>query len=93
MSQDKLNTLYISVCIGSMATKDGKVVTYHEKLPPKVIWLFIKVIKRDHVLNFKNYISSFTRFLDTKLGSVLTSGKRFRMQTPKLSQTSSDFLK
>ena len=36
MSRDKLNTLYISVCIGSMATKDGKVVIYHEMSPPKV---------------------------------------------------------
>ena len=34
------------------------------------------------------YISTFTRIMATKLGRVLTSWKRFRTQTPKLSSTS-----
>ena len=55
-----------------MTTKLGKVLTHYEK-PPTF----------DHVTNM-----TLTRFIATKLGRVLTSGKMFRTQTLKLSPTS-----
>lgn len=41
-----------------------------------------------HLINWWNYISTFTRIMAHKLDRVLTSGGRFRTQTPKLSSTS-----
>ena len=34
-----------------------------------------------HMANWKKYISNITRFMVTKLGRVMTSGRRFRLQT------------
>ena len=48
----------------------------------------LKVRWPGHVTYRQNYIFIFTRLIATKLARVLTSGRRFRMQTPKFSPTS-----
>ena len=48
-----------------------------------VTWPFVHVTNVSHVTKLKNYISTFTRFMTTKLGRVLTSGRKFGTQTPK----------
>ena len=70
-------------------TKLRKVLTYCKRLSP------LKPHDSDHVSKMRSrenfgkiYISIFTRFMATKLGRVLTSGRRFSTQTIKSSPTS-----
>ena len=53
-----------------MATKLGRVVTYHER--HKITWLFDHVIFQDHVTNWNDYNSTNRVTIATKLGSVVS---------------------
>ena len=44
-----------------------------------------------HVTNWKRYISTFTKLMAPKLGTVVTSERRFSRETPKFSPTSCRF--
>ena len=66
-------------------TKGEKVLTYCQRLPSiKPHVPILKCPTWGDVTIWKIYISTFARFVASKLGRVLTSGKRFSMQTLKL---------
>lgn len=63
---------------GHLSTKIGKVANHHEASALKVIWPF------DHMTNVwpHNKLKKL-HLMVFKLGRVVTSGRRCRMQTPK----------
>ena len=80
---------YISICRRPRNTKPGIVLTYHGRLPilklhaPLSSWPMLR-----HVTIWKVYTFTSTRLIDTKLGAVLTSGRRFITQKLKSLPTS-----
>ena len=75
---------YTSICRIPIGNKLGKVVTDHERLP-----ILSHMISDGSCDMFtKKYISNFTKFMASKLGRVLISGRRFRTQTSKSPPTS-----
>ena len=56
-----------------------------------VPWSLIRRSYLDQAIVWKMYISIFTRLMSTKFGRVLTTGRRFSMQTRKASSTSRSF--
>ena len=81
-----LNTLWFCLCLYfHIGTKLGKVLIYckrplllkpHDPLIRWPIW--------GHMTIWKTYISIFTRLTATKLGRVVTSGRRFSTEMLKL---------
>ena len=81
-SRNKLNTC-ISTSIWPISTKLGKVVTYHDRFLPLnfiTLWSPDQFVFSDNLKNL--YI------LATKLGRKVASGRRLKMQAPKLSPIS-----
>ena len=64
-----------------MATKLARLKIYIVGRPSYSPTDFNQVVLLDYVTNRKIYISTFTRLMATKHGRVLTTEKKFNMQT------------
>ena len=71
-----------------MATKLARLMTYLEGLLSYNLMIFNQVVLLDNVKILKNYVSTLIRLMATKLGRVLTLGRKFSMQMLKLSPNS-----
>lgn len=85
--RDKLNT-YLHFQNLQMTHGHQTMMTYRGRLTLKATWLFDHATKLRSRYNLKNLISTFIRLMVSKVGRVLTSGKRFSTQAFKSSTTS-----